>query len=347
MKRHLVFSIAAIAAAVTVGAVATSDSARADSVAEFYKGKTVSVIVGASPGGGYDGYSRLLARHMGRHIPGNPKVIVKNMPGAGGIVAANYLYTSAPKDGTVFGTFPRGVPMIPLLAEDDGIEFKAPLFNWVGSLNNEVSVCVTWHKSKVKEWTDLRETELVLGAAGQGTSDTMFPAVLSKILGTKLKIISAYPGSSELLLAIERGEVDGRCGWSWSSIKSRKADWVRDGKINILMQMALQKHQDLPDVPLVMDLAETEDQRRVLKLIFARQSMGRPFAAPPEIPEDRVRALRAAFQAMVKDPAFLADAKKVKLEVDPVAGEAVNELMRSVYDTPGKLVTKAREAVKG
>lgn len=347
MKRHLVFSIAAIAAAVTVGAVATSDSARADSVAEFYKGKTVNVIVGASPGGGYDGYSRLLARHMGRHIPGNPNVIVKNMPGAGGIVAANYLYTSAPKDGTVFGTFPRGVPMIPLLAEDDGIEFKAPLFNWVGSLNNEVSVCVTWHKSKVKEWTDLRETELVLGAAGQGTSDTMFPAVLSKILGTKLKIISAYPGSSELLLAIERGEVDGRCGWSWSSIKSRKADWVRDGKINILMQMALQKHPDLPNVPLVMDLAETEDQRRVLKLIFARQSMGRPFAAPPEIPEDRVRALRAAFQAMVKDPAFLADAKKVKLEVDPVAGEAVNELMRSVYDTPGKLVTKAREAVKG
>lgn len=345
MKRIPVLNIVAVAAAITV---AVSDPGRADSAAAFYEGKTVSVIVGTSPGGGYDGYSRLLARHIGRHIPGNPNVVVKNMPGAGGLVAANHLYTAAPKDGTVFGTFPRGITMTPLMDHDDAVEFEAPLFNWIGSLNKAVSVCVTWHESAVKKWEDLRGSQLVLGAAGgPRTGDYMFPAVLNKMLDAKLKVISGYPGSSELVLAIERGEVDGRCGWSWSSLKSRKADWVRDGKVNVLLQLALEKHPDLPNVPLVMDLAETDEQRGVLKLIFARQSMGRPFAAPPGVPEDRVRALRAAFEAAVKDPAFLADAKKSRLEINTMPGEAVNALLRSVYATPEEFVVKAREAVKG
>lgn len=344
MKRELIYGIAALA--VAAGTLTVGASARADSVEEFYRGKTVELIVGYSAGGGYDRYARVLARHMGRFIPGNPTIVVKNMPGAGSLVAANHLYTIAPKDGTAFGTFGRGLPMAPLLFGDKGIEFEATKFNWIGSLNNEVSVCFSWHTSPIKTWRDLQEKEMITPGTG-AVDDTAVFNVMRNVLGARLRVVTGYSGSSEMLLAVERGEVDGFCGASWSSLKGKKSDWIRDGKMNMLAQMAMKKHPDLPDVPLVMDLAKTDEQRRILALIFSRQTMGRPFAAPPGVPEERVQALRDAFQAMLKDPEFLAEAKKSRAEVNAVSGEEIDELLRSLYATPNDVLAKTRAAIKG
>lgn len=351
MKRKLIFGIAALAVtagAVIAGVTMTGAPAPGDSVEDFYRGKTIELIVGYSAGGGYDRYARTLARHMGKHIPGNPVIVVKNMPGAGSLVAANHLFVAAPKDGAVFGTFNRTIPTEPLLASNEGIDFKATKFNWIGSLNNEVSVCVSWHTSAVKTLKDLSSAELTVGAAGnQQSGSYRYSQFLNNIFGAKIKVVTGYPGSSELLLAMERSEVEGNCSWSWSNAKSKKPDWIRDRKVNILMQMALRKHPDLPDVPLIMDLAKTEEQRQMLTLLFSAQTMGRPFAAPPGVPEERVQALRDAFQATTKDPEFLAEAKKGKLEINPVSGKEIDELLRAVYATPENVIAMTREAIKG
>lgn len=346
MKRELITTVTAVAIAMMVGVAIASNPARADPVEEFYRGKTIELFIGYSAGGGYDGYARLLARHMGRHIPGNPTIVAVNMPGAGSLVAANYLFNAAATDGTAFGTFGRGIAMAPLLTGDEGIEFEAAQFNWIGSLNNEVSTCVSWHDSPVKTWEDLQDNQLVLAGSGSRSDDDAFPAVLRNVLGADLQVISGYPGNSERLLAMERGEVDGVCGWSWSSAKSRRPEWIEDRKVNILIQMALEQHPDLPDVPLVMDLAETDEQRQILTLIFARQTMGRPFATSPEVPEERVRALREAFQATVRDPEFLAEASRAKLEINQVSGEVIDALLRTVYRTPDEIVVAARRAIQ-
>ncbi len=339
------FTLIALVAMVFVQITAIFGPARADSVEDFYRDKTVNLIIGYGPGGGYDGYARLLARHLGRHIPGNPTIVPKNMPGAGSLVAANYLYGVAPADGTEFGIFGRGIAMAPLL-NGEGAEYDATRFNWIGSLNKEVSTCVSWHSSAVGKWEDLQETELTVPSGGPGADDHTFAAILRHVLDAKLRVVSGYSKSSEMLLAMERGEVDGFCGWSWSSAKSRKPEWLRDKKVNVLVQLALEKHPELPDVPLVMDLAETEEQRQMLTLIFSRQAMGRPFAAPPDVPEERVNALRDAFQATVSDPQFIADAQQANMEINVLPGAAFDELLRSVYETPKDVVTRAREAVK-
>lgn len=285
---------------------------------------------------------------MGRHIPGNPTIVVKNMPGAGSLVAANHIYTAAPKDGSTFGSFNRTVPTEPLLASNEGVEFEATKYNWIGSLNNEVSVCVSWHTSAVKTLKDLPNAELTVGAAGNRQSGSYrYSQLLNNAFGAKIKVITGYPGSSELLLAMERGEVEGNCSRSWSNAKSKKPDWTRDGKVNILMQMALQKHPDLPEVPLVMDLAKIEEQRQMLTLLFSPQTMGRPFVAPPGVPAERVRALRDAFLATAADPEFLAEAKKAKLEINPVSGAEIDALLRSVYATPEHVIAMTREAIGG
>ena len=339
------FTLMALIAMVLVEMTAICGFARADSVEEFYRGKTVSLIIGYGPGGGYDGYARLLARHMGRHIPGNPTIVPKNMPGAGSLVAANYLYNVAPADGTEFGIFGRGIAMAPLL-DGEGVEYDAAKFNWIGSMNNEVSTCVSWHNSPVGKWDDLKKTELTVPSGGPGADDHTFASILRHVFDAKLRVISGYSKSSEMLLAMERGEVGGFCGWSWSSAKSRKPEWIRDKKVNVLVQLALDKHPELPDVPLVMDLAETEEQRQMLALIFARQAMGRPFAAPPEVPLERANALRDAFMATVNDPEFLADAQQANIEINALSGAALDELLGSVYQTPKDIVARAREAVK-
>jgi tripartite-type tricarboxylate transporter receptor subunit TctC len=313
--------------------------------AAFYKGKTVELYIGYTAGGGYDLYARVLARHMGKHLPGNPMVVPKNMEGAGSLRLANWLYNAGPKDGTVFGIIGRGTGFDPLL-EHKGGQFDATKFTWIGSANNEVSICVAWYTTGITKFEQLLTQELTVGGTGTAADTDQFPKIANGVLGTKMKIITGYPGGTDVGLAMERGEVKGRCGWSWSSVKSTHAAWLKDKKINILVQLALQKHPELPDVPLIIDLAKTDEQRQVLKLIFVRQVMGRPFLAPPGIPADRVAALRKAFIATLADKDFLADAEKSQLEINPVPGEELEKLVKEVYASPPEVAKKAAELLK-
>ena len=317
--------------------------ARAASVASFYGGRTVTVVVGYSAGGGYDSYARLLARYMGKHIPGNPTLVPQNMPGAGSLKAANYLYAVAPKDGSVFGTFARGMAMEPLLG--NGTEFDAAKFAWLGSAANEVSICASWIDAPVKDWNDLLSKEFVVGGEGSGSDPDIFSTILRTVFGAKIKLVTGYPGSSEISLAIERGELQGRCGWSWGSIKTQKSDWLAAKKLNLIVQLALKKSPDLPDVPLVMDEATTDRQRQILKLVLSRQAMARPFAAPPGIPAERKDALRAAFDATLRDPEFRADAERQGLEIAAVSGAEIDQLVGELYQTPKDVIAETRAAI--
>jgi tripartite-type tricarboxylate transporter receptor subunit TctC len=333
----------AVAAAVLIAAPAASGYAQ--SPAEFYKDKTVELYIGYSVGGAYDVYGRLLARHMGKHIPGNPTIVPKNMEGAGSLRLANWLYTVGKKDGTVFGTIGRGIAFDPLLGRG-GAQFDATKFGWIGSANDEVSICTAWHTTGIQKFEDLMSKELIVGGTGGSADTDQFPRILNGVFGTKMKVISGYPGGNDINLAMERGEVQGRCGWSWSSVEATHPSWVKDGKVKILAQLSLAKHPDLPDVPLIMDFAKTEEQKQILRLIFARQVMGRPFLAPPDLPADRLAALRKAFMDTMKDPDFLAEAQKSELEITPVSGEEIQRLVEEVYQTPKDIVSKAAAMVK-
>ncbi len=325
--------------------------ARAQSVADFYRGKTIDLDIGYSVGGGYDLYARLIARRLGGHIPGNPTIVPKNMEGAGSLRLANYLYAAAPNDGTVIGATSRGAAFDPLLGET-GARFDASKFSWIGSANNEVSVCVALASSGITKFDDLYEKPLTIGSTGAADDTYQFPALVNAVLGTKFKIVTGYPGGNDVTLALERGEVQGRCGWSWSTVKTTRFNWVRDKRIIILVQMALSKHPDLPDVPLIMDLAkakspaETTEQRQIFKMIFARQTMGRPYLAPPGVPDDRLAALRKGFMDTMTDKDFLADAEANKFEINPVSGEELQTLVQEVYQTPREVVKKAAAAVR-
>ncbi len=321
-----------------------ASSVRAQGAVDFYKGRTIQFFVGYEAGSGYDLYARLMARHYGAQIPGQPNVIVQNMPGAGSIKAANYLYEVAPRDGTQIGMIGRGTPMTPLLG-GKGATFKDETsFTWIGSMNNEVSVCVAWEGSGVKTIQDAMERELTTSATSLGADDTtVFPSVLNAMIGTKFKYITGYPGGAAMNLAMERGEAQGRCGWSWSSVKSTQPDWLKDGKITLLLQLSLEKHPDLPNVPAIMDFAKNDEQRRVLEVIFARQVMGRPVLAPPQMPAERTKILRRAFDATMKDPAFVADADKGQWEITPVTGEEIEKLMVRIYHTPPAVIELAKQ----
>jgi tripartite-type tricarboxylate transporter receptor subunit TctC len=318
-------------------------AAPAQNVADFYKGKNVELYIGYSVGGGYDLWARVLARHIGHHIPGNPTVVVKNMEGAGSLRLANWLYRIGPKDGSVFGIIGRGTGFDPLLGQQ-AAQFDATKFTWIGSGNHEVSVCVSFEgRAGVTTFDDLRTKEMTVGGTGASADTDQFPKVVNGVLGTKMKIVSGYPGGNDVVLAMERGELQGRCGWSWSSVKATHGSWIAEKKLNILVQLSLQKHPDLPDVPLITDLAKTDEDRQILKLIFARQVMGRPFLAPPGIPAERAEALRQAFMATMTDPAFMADAEKSQLEVNPVAGDDLQKLVAEIYRTPPEVAKKAAQ----
>jgi len=340
MKHIRVLATGIVLAAAPIG------FASADAVKEFYSGKQIALYVGYSAGGGYDTYARMLARHYGRHIPGNPDFVVQNMPGAGSTRLANWLYSVAPKDGTAMGAVGRGVAFDTLIGGTGG-QFDAQKFNWLGSMNNEVSVCVSWQTSDVKTFDDLLQRELVVGGTGGSADTDQFPNVLNGVLGTKFRIVTGYPGGNDINMAMERGEVAGRCGWSWSSVVSTRGQWLKDKSINILVQLSLSKHPELPDVPLVMDLAKDDEQRAILRLVFARQVMGRPIVAPQDIPEDRVAALRKAFMETMRDPKFRAEADKAQLEVEAVSGEEVQDLVNETYKTPAEVVAKVTKLVSG
>jgi hypothetical protein len=263
------------------------------------------------------------------------------MDGAGSMRAANFIYNAAPKDGTLIGMVSRSIASVPIIggAGSEGAKFESTKFLWLGSLNNEVSVAASWHTSGIKTIEDAKQRELLIGATAFGVDDaTIFPAVTNSLFGTKFKWVLGYRGGTDMNLAMESGETFGRVGWSWSSIKSVNAEWLRDKKINILLQLALAKHPDLPDVPLVMDLARNDIERQALELVFSRQTMGRPFLAPPGLPDDRAKALRAAFEAASRDPQLLAEAERMKLEVNPVSGADVEALVARMYAAPKDVI---------
>jgi len=320
----------------------SSAFARAADVADFYKGRTLSVVIGYSVGGGYDLYARLLANHMGKHIPGIPTLVPQNMPGAGSLKAANYLYEVAPKDGSTFGTFGRSLALEPLLGD---AKFDGTKFSWLGSVTNDVSLCVSWATSSIKRWDDMLKTPFTFGGEGKGSDPDVFALTIKNVFGAKVKLVTGFPGTADTTLAMERGEIDGLCGLSLSTLRGRHPTWMPENKVNILVQAAVRKSPELPDVPLLIDLAQTPEQARILKLIVASQEMARPFTAPPGIPADRLTALRAAFDATMKDPDFLAEAKKIDVDVNPVSGADLDALLRELYATPKDIVAKAAAAM--
>jgi tripartite-type tricarboxylate transporter receptor subunit TctC len=331
-------------AAIAWSAVCLFSPARAQSPADFYQGKAVDLYIGYSAGGGYDVYARLLARHLGRHLPGNPAIVPKNMPGAGSLVLGNWLYNVAAKDGTVFGTIGRGVAFDPLLGSSKA-QFDASRFNWIGSMNDEVSVCVAWHTSGITRLEQVMQRELTVGGSGPAADTDQFPKVLNDTIGTRFKIITGYPGGNDIDLAMERGEVMGRCGWSWSSVIATHKHWLDERKISVLVQLSLSRHPDLVDVPLIMDFARNEEEKQIFKLVFARQPMGRPFLAPPGVPPERAAALRNAFDETMRDAGFLAEARKLALEINPVSGEAVQAIVAEAYQAPKSIADKVASMV--
>src|SRR5918998_1515249 len=334
MKRFL-WTLAFLASA------ALPAAERAAAQEEFYKGKTVEVLVGFSPGGGYDIYARALAQFLPKHLPGQPTVIVKNMPGAGSITLVNYLLNIAPKDGTVFGSFDQSLIVAPLFGGEFA-KVDASKLSWVGSIAKGNTVCVTWHTSAVKTWDDLLKKPAVFGGTGRQDVRYTQAAMIKNMFGADLKIVTGYKGSSDLRIAMERGEIDATCGDSWTSLKSTAADWLREKKVNLLVQFALESHPEIRDVPLLIDKARTAEDKAALRLLFGAQIAGRPYAAPPGLPPERLQTLRAAFDATMKDPEFLAFTDKARLEVDPVTGQEIEAAVREIYGTPPEVVARAK-----
>jgi tripartite-type tricarboxylate transporter receptor subunit TctC len=331
----------AIGLCLLIGAGAAS----AQSAEAFYKGKTLSIYSGHSAGGAYSAYARLLERHMGKYIPGNPTTVFKVMEGASGRTLAAWLFGAAPKDGLHFGIFHERMGLEHVIAPDV-VKFDGRQFTWIGSMDRNTFVCFTWGAKGIKSVDDLKKQEVIVGGTGTDGPSSVFPRMMNAMLGTKFKIITGYAGADELL-AVERGEADGRCGFGWDSIKTTRPEWIRDKKIDVLLQFSLHRMPELPEVPSMMELVTDPEDRRVLELVFATGEMGRPFAAPPEIPADRASALRTAFDTVVKDPALLAEAEKQNIEIDPITAEAIQSLLNELYKTPPEIAARALSFRKG
>jgi tripartite-type tricarboxylate transporter receptor subunit TctC len=312
--------------------------ARAQSVEQFYKNRQLSLIVGFNTGGAYDPYARTVARHLSAHLPGVPMIVVRNMPGAGSVTAANHLYNVSPKDGSELGLIAGSVALEPLFAVRPN-QFDARKFTWIGSANEEPGVCFSWHASPIESAQDLFRKEMIIGASG--TSNLDFPTALNTVLGTRMKIVRGYNGTSSIMFAMERGEIQGMCGMVYAALQAAHPDWLAEGKVRTLIQIGWQRNAKLADVPFVMDFAKSEDERRVLRLVVGWTIMGRPFLAPPGIPAERKTALRQAFDATMRDPAFLEDAAKQRLDIDAISGEEIDRFLAEVYGTPKPLVERA------
>jgi tripartite-type tricarboxylate transporter receptor subunit TctC len=319
--------------------------AAADSVEDFYKGKQVTMLIGGGAGGGYDVYFRALARHLGKHIPGSPTIIPKNQPAASGLAAAAALYTTADKDGSIIGAFPNNVPMDPLFGHP-GARYDALKLNWIGSIGKLQNVCATWHTSPIKTIAQAQEREVIVGAAAAPTNTAIMPRVLNALLGTKFKPIIGYDPGAGLTMAIERGEAEGICGLSWSTMKASRPHWIKDKLLNVIVQMGLEKLPDLPDVPSALDLVRDAEKKQVLTLILLRQEPGRPVAAPPGVPADRLAALRRAFDATMTDADFVAEAAKLQMEIEPLTAAQIDKLLASAYATPKPVVGQAAKLLE-
>jgi tripartite-type tricarboxylate transporter receptor subunit TctC len=315
-------------------------------VANFYKGKTVTLIVGYTAGGGFDAYARIIAGYLGKYIPGQPTIVVQNMPGAGSARAASHLYNVAAKDGTVIA-LTRAPVIAPLAGQADSSDFDVSKFTWLGSGASDLTVCALLGNPKVKTMADALTIEHTLGGLGPGSDEDMYTKIFRKLLGLKAKLVSGYPGGAELVLAVERGELDGRCGWSWSSIKLAKPDWITEKKIKVLSVLALERSPELPDVPSIMEFVKDERHKQILRFVLNAQVLGRPFVAPPGIPEDRADALRTAFEDTMKDPGFLAEIKAKKMEVNPIRWSDIPPLLNDFYATPQDVVENTRSIITG
>jgi len=320
-------------------------SASAQTVEEFYKSKSITLLIGSAAGGGYDIYGRVFARHMSRHIPGNPNIIVKNMPAAAGLAAANTLYTTADKDGSTVAAFTNGSAMDPLFG-NPGARYDAQKFNWLGSIGKLQNVCATWHRSPVKTIADARAREVIVAAAGATSNTAIVPKTLNALIATKFKVIAGYDAGTGLTLSIERGEAEGICGMSWSTIKVSRPHWIKDKLLNIIVQMGLTKLPELPDVPSALELVADAENKQVLELILIRQEAGRPFAAPPGVPADRLAALRHAFEATLRDAQFRVEAERAQLEIEPLTAGAIEQFLATAYGAPKPIVQKAAALVE-
>ena len=315
---------------------------------DFYAGKTIEMIVGSDVGGGYDIYTRAIARHIGRHIPGNPTMVVKNMPGAGSGRAASYLYSVAAKDGTTLGAVFPGVLVSPLL--DDRLDgmFDPTRFAFVGTADSGTRVCATYGSSKTRSFADALAHKTRMGSSGLGASTRDYVLFKKKTTGAQFELVMGYKGSADILLAMERGEIDGICGWDWSSVKSQRPDWLRDGKLNLLVQVAPEPEPELTrlGVPPLWDFIRSEDDRKAVALIITQQMFQRPYLAAPEVPQAQVALLRSAFEATMRDKEFLADAQKARIDINPLNGAALQDLVAKIYATPKSVIERAKEILK-
>jgi tripartite-type tricarboxylate transporter receptor subunit TctC len=346
---NILTGLAAKCLAGIVGVVFLAAQADAqDGVTEFYKGKQVRIVVGTGAGGGYDAYSRLIARHMYRHIPGNPAVIVTNMPGAGSNTAANYIYSVAPKDGTQIGSVFAGALIEPLTSTSK-LQFDPSRFQFLGSANDDVYVCIARKDAAPQTFKEVFEQEITLGASGSSSSAEV-ATLLKNLIAAKFKIVLGYVGSRSIALAIERNEVQGACGFSWPSISVTNAGWFGpSGFMRVLVQTHVKGHPELnaEKVPLVSDFARSPDERAIMELYFSHTTFGRPYVVAPEVPADRVAALRAAFMATMKDPGFVAEARKLGMDIDAVDGDQVQRLVGAIYAAPPELIVKMKKALQG
>lgn len=319
----------------------TAPATAQESVAQFYQGKTIRLIVGVAAGSGYDINARTLARHLSEHIPGKPTIVVQNQPGAGSIPMTNQLYNVGPFDGTVIGAAFGGMPTAPLLTPE-GVKFDPAKLNWLGSTNRETHVTYLWNTAPANSLEDIKKQEIVVGAQAPGTTQYDFPIMANAIFGTKFKIVKGYGGTPQIHLAMERGEIEGNGASAYTTLKALNGDWIKDKKVKIIAQWALRPNPDLPGVPSVLDLAKNDVDKAALLLVLARLDFGRPFFVPPNVPADRLEALRKAFDDTMKDPAFLAEAEKLKLDIDPLSGLQMSKLVDQVLATPKDVVERVR-----
>ena len=331
--------ITRLAAASLIAATGVTSAARAQS--ETFD-KPVTIYVAGTAGGGIDLLARALARHMGKYLPGAPNVVVQDMPGAGGIRAANFLAEAAPRDGTAIGTFAGGPVIEPLIgARNPGYDMSK--FTWVGAVSKDVGVCLSWGTTPFRTVEDLRDKEMIVAGTGAGSDSDTYPIILNEVLNTKIKLITGYLGTKETIMAIESGEAHGRCSVAWSALKMARPDWLRDKKINVIMQFGLEKSRELPDVPLVLDYVKNTEDRQLMELLMGTMAVARPFMAPPGVPEGRATALRRAFDKTMKDEGFLAEAKQLQLDVEPTTGEDSQKIVQSMYATPRAVVERAKK----
>jgi tripartite-type tricarboxylate transporter receptor subunit TctC len=334
--------IGAIALTATLSIV---NPASAETVEQFYRGKTITLQVGYGPGGGYDTYARLFARFVGRFIPGNPSVVVQNVPGAGSLRLTNIIWNAAPRDGLIIAAIGREQVFAPLY-DLPGVHFDATKMNWIGNLDSAASLCVSWHTAPFKTIEDVRHRVMVVGSTGPASLTTVLPTALNEVLGYKFKVVSGYPGGNAVNLALERGEIQGRCSWSFPSIMSTRPNWVKDKLIRFLAVSGIERIPEYPEVPTVLELAKKERDRQVLELIISSEVMARPLVAPPEVPAARLAALRKAFSDTVHDPKFVAQAKQAKLELSPMDWKQMTATIKRLYATPKPLIAAAVEIVK-